>query len=142
MKVHFDDARKLSQAIGVELTQLWDGGSLVRKEKEFVRVLDPKERAKDATFLKKIRYASMIDVLHHVVVLWERGEKERIKTILNETGYGGNEVFWQTAQAISEVLPQGDKEKQLLQGFLYGKETYIKETSRGSKTLLDFAESG
>ncbi|MGB9627710.1 MAG: hypothetical protein ACPL6D_03525 [Thermodesulfobacteriota bacterium] len=31
------------------------------------------------------------------------------------------------AQAIAEVLPEGDKEKQMLQGFLYGRETYKKE---------------
>jgi hypothetical protein len=82
----------------------------------------------------------MIDVLHYVVILWERGEREKIKEVLNETGYAGNEVFWQTAQAISEVLPQGDKEKQLLQGFLYGKEVYVKE-ARGKTSLLDYMES-
>lgn len=141
-KVPFDDAIKLSRPMGVELTQIWDGGGFVKKEKEFVRVLDPKERAKDPVFLRKTKFTSMIDVLHYVVVLWERGEKERIKEILNETGYAGNEIFWQTAQAISEILPPGDKEKQLLQGFLYGKEAYIKEAARGKKTMLDFTESG
>jgi putative DNA methylase len=139
-KVHFDDAIKLSRPMGVELTQLWDGGSLVKKEKEFIRVLAPQERAKDPHFLKKTKFTSMIDVLHYVLVLWERGERERIKEILNETGYAGNEMFWQTAQAISEVLPQGDKEKQLLQGFLYGKEVYVKE-ARGKTSLLDYMES-
>jgi adenine-specific DNA methylase len=141
-KVHFDDAIKLSRPMGVELTNLWDKGGFVEKEKEFIKVLDPKERAKDPVFLKKTKFTSMIDVLHHVVILWERGEKEKIKEILNETGYAGNEIFWQTAQAISEILPQGDKEKQLLQGFLYGKEVYVKEAARGKKTLLDFTESG
>lgn len=139
-KVHFDDAIKLSRPMGVELTELWNGGGFVKKEKEFIRVLDPKERAKDSAFLRKTKFTSMIDVLHHVVILWEQGEKKRINEILDETGYAGNEIFWQTAQAISEVLPQGDKEKQLLQGFLYGKEVYIKEAARGKKTLLDYVE--
>jgi adenine-specific DNA methylase len=139
-KVHFDDAIKLSRPMGVELTQLWDGGSLVKKEKEFVRVLTPQERAKDPAFLKKTKLTSMIDVLHYVLALWERGEREKIKEILNETGYAGNEIFWQTAQAISEILPQGDKEKQLLQGFLYGKEVYVKE-ARGKTSLFDYMES-
>ncbi|MEM3798287.1 MAG: DUF1156 domain-containing protein [Candidatus Bathyarchaeia archaeon] len=136
-KVHFDDAIKLSRPMGVELTQLWDGGSLVKKEKEFVRVLAPHERAKDSAFLKKTKFTSMIDVLHYVLVLWGSGQREKIKEILNETGYAGNEIFWQTAQAISEILPQGDKEKQLLQGFLYGKEVYVKE-ARGGTSLLDY----
>jgi gamma-glutamyl:cysteine ligase YbdK (ATP-grasp superfamily) len=79
----------------------------------------------------------MIDVLHYVLILWERGEREKIKEILNETGYARNEIFWQTAQALSEILPEGDKEKQLIQGFLYGKEEYIKGV-RERKTLLEF----
>jgi hypothetical protein len=78
----------------------------------------------------------MIDVLHYVLILWERGEREKIKQVLNETGYARNELFWQTAQALSEILPEGDKEKQLIQGLLYGREDYIKGHEKG--TLLDF----
>jgi adenine-specific DNA methylase len=138
-KVHFDEAIKLSRALGVELTDLWDKGGLVKKEKEFVKVLNPKERAQDQAFLKKTKFTSMIDVLHYVLILWERGEREKIKEILKETGYARNEIFWQTAQALSEILPEGDKEKQLIQGFLYGKEEYIKgERERKTLTLLEF----
>jgi putative DNA methylase len=140
-KVHFDDAIKLSRPMGVELTELWNSGSFVKKEKEFIRVLDPKERAKDSAFMKKGKFTSMIDALHYVLILWEKGDKARIKEVLGETGYASNEIFWQVAQAISEVLPEGDKEKQLLQGFLYGKETYIKE-ERKERRLMDFIGEG
>jgi adenine-specific DNA methylase len=136
-KVLFDDAIKLSRPLGVELTSLWDKGGLVKKEKEFVKILNPKERAQDPAFLKKTKFTSMIDVLHYILILWERGEREKIKEILSETGYARNEIFWETAQALSEILPEGDKEKQLIQGFLYGKEEYIRE-ARERKTLLDF----
>jgi len=136
-KVHFDDAIKLSRPLGVELTDLWDKGGLVKKEKEFVKVLNPKERVQDQVFLKKTKFTSMVDVLHYVLILWEKGEREKIKEILNETGYARNEIFWQTAQALSEILSEGDKEKQLIQGFLYGKEEYIKGVHQG-KTLLEF----
>jgi len=138
-KVHFDDAIKLSRSLGVELTELWDKGGFVRKEKEFVRVLPPQERAKDQAFIKKTKFTSMIDVLHYALMLWEKGERERIKEILHETGYAGNETFWQAAQAISEILPEGNKEKQLIQGFLYGKEDYMKEYRKEkTRTLFDF----
>jgi adenine-specific DNA methylase len=140
-KVHFDDAIKLSRPLGVELTELWDRGGFVRKEKEFVRVLQPQERAKDQAFVKKTKFTSMVDVLHYALMLWENGEREKIKEILHETGYARNEIFWQTAQAISEILPEGDKEKQLIQGFLYGKEDYIKEYRKEkTRTLFDFME--
>jgi len=138
-KVLFDDAIKLSRPMGVELTDLWDKGDLVRKEKEFVRVLGPEERSKDSVFMKKGKPKSMIDALHKVVILWERGERESVRELLDETGYSGNEVFWLTAQAISEVLPEGDKERQLLQGFLYGKETYAR-SAKTSKSILDYTE--
>jgi adenine-specific DNA methylase len=140
-KVHFDDAIKLSRPLGVELTGLWDKGGFVRKEKEFVKVLPPQERAKDQAFVKKTKFTSMVDVLHYALMLWENGEREKIKEILHETGYARNEIFWQTAQAISEILPEGDKEKQLIQGFLYGKEDYMKEYRKEkTRTLFDFME--
>ena len=140
-KVHFDDAIKLSRPLGVELTELWDKGGFVKKEKEFVRVLPPQERAKDQAFIKKMKFTSMVDVLHYALMLWENGEREKIKEILHETGYARNEIFWQTAQAISEILPEGDKEKQLIQGFLYGKEDYMKEYRKEkTRTLFDFME--
>jgi putative DNA methylase len=135
--VHFDDAIKLSRPMGVELTELWGSGGFVKKEKEFIRLLDPKERAKDSAFMKRMKFDSMIDVLHYVLILWEKGDKNKIKDVLEETGYASNEIFWLVAQAISEILPDGDKEKQLLQGFLIGKETYIKEKRR-DKNLMDF----
>jgi putative DNA methylase len=140
-KVLFDEAIKLSRPMGVELTELWNSGSFVKKEKEFIRVLDPKERAKDSAFMKRTKFNSMIDVLHYVLILWEKGDKSKIKEVLEETGYASNEIFWQVAQAISEVLPEGDKEKQLLQGFLYGKETYIRE-ERKERSLMDFIGEG
>ncbi|MGC8935411.1 MAG: DUF1156 domain-containing protein, partial [Thermoproteota archaeon] len=137
-KVHFDEAIKLSRPMGVELENLWSSGGFIKKEEGFVRVLDPSERAKDQSFLKKTKFTSMIDALHYVLTLWEKGDKSKIKEVLEETGYANNEIFWQTAQAISEVLPEGNKEKQLLQGFLYGKDMYTHVTK--SRKLLDFKE--
>lgn len=51
------------------------------------------------------------------------GRKNRQKELAEHLAktYGANETFWQVAQAISEVLPEGDKEKQALQGLLYGR---------------------
>jgi len=139
-KVHFDDAIKLSRPLGVELTDLWDKGGFVQKEKEFIRVLSPQERVKDQGFIKRTKFTSMIDVLHYVLILWEKGEREKIKEVLSETGYAQNEVFWQMAQALSEILPEGDKEKQLLQGFLYGRVEYTRETYKKERSLVDFME--
>lgn len=129
-KVHFDDARKLAQAIGVEITEQW-GNGFIKKDKEFISVLDAKDRGKK--FLEKFTSTSsltpnscLIDVLHACLLFWEQNDRKAISKILAETGNHNNNAFWQVAQAISDVLPEGDKEKQMLQGFLYGRESYEK----------------
>jgi len=116
-RVHFDEARKLAQGVGVELTAHWDRGGLIKKEKEYVRVLAPHDR--DATVLKSERFENMVDVLHKAALLWERGDRKGLEEHLHNSPFSG-ENLRRVAQAISEVLPDGDKEKQLMQGLLYG----------------------
>jgi adenine-specific DNA methylase len=131
-KVHFDDARKLSQAVGIEITEHWDKGELIEKDKEFISVLGPLERAGQDGFMKKEHYTTMIDALQACLIHWDKGDKRKLQEVLAQSGYAQNEAFWKVVQAISEVLPEGDKEKQLLQGLLYGKQTYTKEALKES----------
>lgn len=132
-KVHFDDARKLANAVGIELTEYWNDG-FVKKDKEFISVLGPKER--DKKFLERERFSSMVDVLHACLLLWEKNSRKRLTEVLESTGHLYNNTFWQVAQSISEVLPPGDKEKQMLQGFLYGRESYQKAQSGSGQRRL------
>jgi hypothetical protein len=76
----------------------------------------------------------MIDVLHRCLLLWKRDERKAIGELLMGTCYG-RAVFWQVAQAISEVLPEGNKERQLLQGFLYGRREYEATVRREAEQL-------
>mgnify|MGYP000128212011 CR=1 FL=1 len=122
-RVPFDEARKLAQGIGVELAALWGEGGLVEKQKDHVRLPTPLERAKSAKFTSRERFATMIDALHYALWLWHENQAKKLQEHLSLT-YGGNETFWQVAQAIAEVLPDGDKEKQLLQGLLYGRRSF------------------
>jgi putative DNA methylase len=149
-KVHFDDARKLAQAVGIELTEKW-GKGFIKKENENIIVLTPIER--DKNFLEKKKFENMIDVLHACLIYWHQDNKKAITEILEETGYLNNNTFWQVAQALSDILPEekddednnkkGKKdkkdkdkeinEKKLLQGFLYGKESYKKAKTKSDK---------
>jgi len=101
----------------VELTAHWDRGGFIKKEEEYVRVLAPHDR--DATVLKSERFENMVDVLHKAALLWERGDRKGLEEHLHNSPFSG-ENLRRVAQAISEVLPDGDKEKQLMQGLLYG----------------------
>ena len=121
-KVHFDDARKLAQSVGIDLEQEWNKG-FIKKEKEFVRVLGPEERNP-----KELeRSNELIDVLHRVLLLWKKGDKEGMKEVLIETGFGEKDIFYKVAQALAGILPKDSKEKRLLDGFLAGKERLISD---------------
>lgn len=129
-KIHFDDARKLAQAVGIEITEHW-GDGFIKKNKEFISVLGPKERSN--SFSKGDKFETLIDVLHRTLLYWEKNQRDEIKELLEATGNLENNNFWQVAQAISEVLPESDKEKQMLQGFLYGREGYGKAKIQADK---------
>jgi adenine-specific DNA methylase len=125
-KVPFDDARKLAQSCGIDLTQEWGKGRFVQREGEFIRVLDAS--ARDIEFLTGSR--ELIDVLHRACLLWRTGKRDEMLTVLYESGFGNNQAFYRVAQAISETLPNESKEKQLLEGFLAGKDR-VKDDIKG-----------
>jgi len=134
-KVHFDDARKLSQAVGIEITEQWNTG-FIKKEKEYISVQDAKERGRK--FLERGKYKNMVDVIHGALLYWEANNRKATSELLEETGNLNNNTFWQVVQAISDVLPEGEKEKQMLQGFLYGRQSYtmVKEKTEGYQRKL------
>ncbi|MEM5777622.1 MAG: DUF1156 domain-containing protein [Candidatus Aenigmatarchaeota archaeon] len=128
-KVHFDEAKKLAQSFGINLEREWNKGFII-KEKEFIRVLGPKER--DIKDLEKSE--EMIDVLHYILLLWEKGDKEKLLKRLSET-YGNNEAFYRVVQAITQCLPNESKEKKLLEGcFPSGKKERLMDEIKNFKT--------
>jgi putative DNA methylase len=139
-RVPFDEARKLAQSVGVELERLWGEGGLVQREKEYVRVPTPLQRAKSTNFTRKTRFETMIDALHYAVWLWDQNERKRLLDHLLKT-YGSDEIFWQVAQAIAEVLPEGDEEKRLLQGLLHGWRSSQKDTQQQKDTTAETAHT-
>ncbi len=78
-KVHFDDARKPSQAVGVEITEQWSKG-FIKKENEFISVSDAKERGR--RFLEKGKFESIIDVIHACLLYREQKNRKAISEIL------------------------------------------------------------
>ncbi|MFN3762264.1 MAG: hypothetical protein ACK4WK_03565 [Anaerolineae bacterium] len=130
-RVPFDEARKLAQACGLDLTEEWARrGSFVRKEKEFVRLLGPHQR--DPEHLAAGR--ELIDVLHHALRLWEKGDRAALIARLAESGFGNSEAFYRVAQAVSESLPLESREKKLLDGLLTGR-SRLQEEVRQARLL-------
>lgn len=66
--------------------------------------------------------ASLIDVLHRLCDFRDKGDNQGMAQFLGNSGHANNPTLWLVAQAISEILPDGDKEKQLMQGLLNQRE--------------------
>jgi putative DNA methylase len=125
-RVSFDEARKLAQSCGLDLTREWGRNGFIRKDKEFVQVLGPQVRK-----LENLEEAhELIDVLHRVLLLWEKSRRTELAQALATSGYGQSEAFYRVAQAISETLPNESKEKKLLDGFLAGRERVREDVGR------------
>ena len=126
-RVNFDEARKLAQCCGVDLAREWGGRGFIVKEKQFIRVLGAQSR--DMDDLNGTR--ELINTLHHVLLLWEKSQRDEMMRVLAESGYGESEAFFRVAQAISETLPIESREKKLLDGFLAGRERVREELRQG-----------
>jgi putative DNA methylase len=121
-EILFDDARKLAQSVGLDLTHNWNKG-FIQKDKESIRILGPSDRnAEDLTNSNEL-----IDVLHRVLLLWNKGKGNEVLDVLQQSGLGKNDTFYRIAQAISESLPIESKEKKWLEGFLAGKARISKQ---------------
>jgi putative DNA methylase len=117
-KVQFDEARKLAQSCSIDLAKEWSRQGFIRKDKEFISVLGPQDRK-----IEDFKNSSeLIDVLHSVLLLWEKSKRDEMVTLLQDSGLGRGEAFYRVVQAVSETLPIESKEKKLLDGFLAGRE--------------------
>jgi len=72
--------------------------------------------------------SELIDVLHHVLLLWEKNQRELMEKRLQDSGFGRKDLFYKVAQAICESLPNSAKEKKLLDGFLARREVLRKKS--------------
>ena len=82
-----------------------------------MRLLWAKERSRE--FLEREKAGNMVDVVHKAALLWERNDRTGLQELLKGCGYP-EESIRALAQAIADVLPEGDDERRLLQGLLGG----------------------
>ena len=129
--VAYDDALKMARGAGIDIEHE-SGKGVIRKDKRFVRVLDPTKRR-----LKDIKSGELIDVLHRSALLWRDNEKQAMLAELKKSGLGASDVFWKVAQAIAESNP-GSDEARLLDAFLSGRDgivDHIAAANSGQRTL-------
>ena len=113
----------------VELTSPKSGMGRVSSSKRR-RLFASKVRSLEIwTILKSTE--ELVDVLHHVLLLWETSQRDEMLRVLSQSGYGDSDAFYRVAQAISETLPIESREKKLLDGFLAGRERVRGEMRQG-----------
>lgn len=133
--VPYDDARKLAQALGTEVDELLTRKDILQKKGDKVRLLEPWERQKNQHLGEQkgsIR-APMVDVIHKACLLWEKSAKNELAEFLESSGYVDRDTIWNVAQAISEVLPTGNKERQLIQGLLASRQSISQDAVESAK---------
>jgi adenine-specific DNA methylase len=139
-RVEYDDARRIAAAEGVSLDALADRDSFVKKTRKYVYVHGPQERDPVTSV------HDMVDALHLACQTWAAGDQDEVGPLLARAGYHQSPAFWQFCQAVSECLPDGAKEKQLLQGMLMSKSDYQQAEAgeagldEGGQMEIDFDE--
>jgi putative DNA methylase len=131
-KVPADESFKLAQALGMPTDIMWDRTGVLERSGENVQAVPIEKRKKIKDLGDKGAdgsFASLIDVLHRLCVYREKSDNEGMAEFLARSGHGQNPALWLVAQAVSEILLDGDKEKQLMQGLLNQRDK-LEEASR------------
>ena len=134
-KVPADEAFKLAQALGMDTETMWDRTGILEKAGENVLAVPVGKRMKIKNLGEPnadTTHASLIDVLHRLCVFRDKNDTEGMTEFLGRSGQGRNPNLWLVAQAVSEILPDGDKEKQLMQGLLNQRDQ-LEEAGRQQK---------
>jgi len=108
-----DEAYMLERAFDVDLGDLARPGGFVEKTKSTFALLGPQDR-RDVR-LDPVQPRT-IDVLHVAARLWDDGRRDELAALLSSTGVGNEPAFWAAANALAQVLPDGDRERTMLLG--------------------------
>jgi putative DNA methylase len=134
-KVPADESFKLSQALGMHTEEMWDRTGVLEKGGENVQAVSITKRMRVKNLGEPSRDgapAGLIDVLHRLCAFREKGDTQGMAQFLRQSGQANNPTLWLVAQAISEILPDGEKEKQLMQGLLNQREALEVATGQGT----------
>ena len=122
-----DEAIKLSRAFSVGLDEAVTAGMIHRSGKKF-SLLGPHQR-RDL----RIRPDSpIIDFLHRAAQFWDAGRPADVVRLLASSGYGDAPGFWDLARVLSELLPEGDRERTMYQSLTTSQEHLSRRAAQES----------
>jgi putative DNA methylase len=145
-KIPFGDAHLMATALGADINallhryQILEGKSdvlLLSADERAERIADFGERRADGA------RPPLIDLLHNCELLWKDGRQDDLEDYLAEFSPEDLEALRRVAQALIDVLPRGDLEKQRLEGFLYSglaQKTGDNQPRSGATVQLGFGD--
>lgn len=122
-KLLFDDARRLAQALGAEVNDLIHRDGILKQSGDSVTMPSATDRRKQEHLGEAGRDGAVppvIDVLHRAVLIWQDGDRRALAEYLAQHALGREDEVHTVAQALVNVLPNGDRERQMLENFLQG----------------------
>jgi putative DNA methylase len=141
-RVEYDDALRIAKAEGVNIDRIAERDSFIKKTRKYIYVHGPQDRDE----IEEVH--DMVDAMHLACQMWEDGRgDDQIGKMLAKHGYSQSPSFWQFCQGVSECLPDGNKEKQWLEGMLMSKDQYqqaeaIADDERSEGQIqIDFEDS-
>lgn len=121
-KIPFGDAHLMATALGADINGLIHRYQILEGKSD-VQLLNADERAERMADFGEHRADGspppLIDVLHRCELLWASNAQNELEDYLAEFSPDDREALRRVAQALIDVLPRGDSEKQRLEGFLY-----------------------
>ena len=133
-----DDAYKLERAFDVDLGRLARPGGFARQSGSNFSLLGPHERKR----IKLTASAALIDVMHVACQLWDAGRRRELEAMLGATGMGAEPGFWAAACALSEVLPDGNRERTMLLGLTGNRDALAEAASKSKATVEELTLFG
>jgi hypothetical protein len=142
-KEDYDEVRKLAQVNEADTERLERLGILDVTRGDAVMNPPQNRDVDDPAEIPEGNNLPLVDKIQRAAILWESGQREKLKTFIEE--HGMDEEFWRSAQAISETLPEEEKkskkEKQMLHGLLgYGGQTEFEAS--GQSKLGKYTDGG
>ncbi|MFF4499121.1 DUF1156 domain-containing protein [Streptomyces sp. NPDC001401] len=128
-----DEAYMLCRAFDLHLDALTVRGGLIRKAGSDYKLLGPHER-RGFTLGQR---PSWVDVMHSACLLYDEGRRQELDALLGASGAGTEPAFWALVTAVTQLLPEGSRERTLLLG-LGGNRDDLAE--RAAKYSPDFEE--
>lgn len=128
-----DEALKLARAFSIDLDIVCQPGGLVDRKGKTFELKGPQKR----NDLKLRPDSPMVDVLHRLGRLWDAGQPMEVIEVLAASGHAEESVFWAMARAIAEMLPDGDRERTMIQAFLTSQERLVARAAKHQAAIAD-----